>query len=338
MPTQDTQADEEAQLDYGHDVEDDWLEETEEPPRRPRRKLLSPVPAILLVILLVAMAFFAGVKVEKGQSSSSTSSGFPAGLAALRGASSGSSSSSRTTTGTTTGGGGGFPSGGGFPGAGGLSGGLTTGEVSYVSGSTLYVNSGENTVKVSAPTGTKVSKTVSTSVHSIHPGDTVIVRGSQGSQRQRHSQLDQHQLDRFRDRHQQLERIERRRRSSAALRIWLGPTNTLPQRQGTRSMPTDTPDQQRPSRRHRLHRLTRDGRDRVGGRRRARSVRELRQIQLELCDQQRKHNPKQHVALQPIRLAAGMPAERRHQPGVRFLGRAARQRRPPRRRRRLQTA
>ena len=106
----------------------------------------------------------------------------------------------------------GLPAGGGFPGAGGLSGGLTTGEVSYVSGSTLYVNSGENTVKVSAPAGTKVSKTVSTSVHSIHPGDTVVVRGSQRRQRQRHRQLDQHQLDRLRDRHQQLERIERHRR------------------------------------------------------------------------------------------------------------------------------
>ena len=110
MPTQDTQADEEAQLDYGHDVEDDWLEEPEELPRRPRRKLLSPIPAVLLVVLLVAAGFFAGVKVEKGQSSSSTSSGFPAGLAALRGAGSGSSSSSRTATGTTTGGGGGLPS------------------------------------------------------------------------------------------------------------------------------------------------------------------------------------------------------------------------------------
>jgi hypothetical protein len=181
MPTQDTQADEESQLDYDQEAEDEWLEEPEELPRRPRRKLLSPVPAVLLVVLLVAMAFFAGVKVEKGQSSSSRSSGFPAGLAALRGAGSGSSSSSRTTTGTTTGAGGGFPSGGGFPGAGGPSGGLTTGEVSYVSGSTLYVNGGENTVKVSAPAGTKVSKTVATSVHSIHPGDTVVVRGSKGA-------------------------------------------------------------------------------------------------------------------------------------------------------------
>jgi len=52
--------------------------------------------------------------------------------------------------------------------------------VSYVSGNTLYVVTGEgNTVKVSAPAGTKVSKTVSTTVHSIHPGDTVVVQGSQ---------------------------------------------------------------------------------------------------------------------------------------------------------------
>jgi hypothetical protein len=176
MTTRDTPIEEEAQLDYDQEPEDDWLEEPEEPPRRPRRKLLAPVPAALLVVLLIAGAFFAGVEVEKGQSSTPMSSGFPAGLAALRGAGGGSSSSTRTTSG---GGGGAFAGGGGFPGASGLSGGLTTGEVSYVSGNTLYVNSGENTVKVSAPTGTKVSKTVSTSVHSIHPGDTVIVRGSQ---------------------------------------------------------------------------------------------------------------------------------------------------------------
>ena len=181
MPTQDTQPDEETHLDYRHNDEDDWLEEPEELPRRPRRKLLSPIPVALLVVLLVACGFFAGVQVEKGQSSSSTSSGFPAGLAALRGAGSGSASSSRTTSGLPTGAGGGLPSGGGFPGAGGLAGGLTTGEVSYVSGSTLYVNSGENTVKVSTPAGTKVSKTISTSVHSIHPGNTVIVRGSKSS-------------------------------------------------------------------------------------------------------------------------------------------------------------
>ena len=176
MTTHDTPVDEEAQLDYdGHEAEEDWLEEPDELPRRPRRKLLAPIPVALLVVLLVAGAFFAGVQVEKGQNSSSASNGLPAGLAALRNAGGGSSGGA----GASSGAGAGLPTGGSFPGAGGLSGGLTTGEVSYVSGSTLYVKSGESTVKVSAPTGTKVSKTVSTNVHTIHPGDTVVVRGSQ---------------------------------------------------------------------------------------------------------------------------------------------------------------
>lgn len=180
MTTQDTSVDEEAQFAHGHEPEEEWLEEPDELPRRPRRKLPAPIPVALLLVLLVAGAFFAGVQIEKGQSSSSTSSGFPAGLAALRGsgAETGASRSARTSSG-----GGAGPvgsGGGGFPGGGGFAGGLTTGEVSYVSGSTLYVTSAEgNTVKVGAPKGTKVSKTVSTNVHSIHPGDTVIVRGSQ---------------------------------------------------------------------------------------------------------------------------------------------------------------
>lgn len=173
MTTQETPVDGEHQLDYGfEDEEEDWQEDYDELPPRPRRKLLSPVPATLIALLLLAGGFLGGVLVEKGQSSSGTSGGFPAGLAALRGGGGGTSSSSRT------------PSGGGFPsglfGGGGAGGGVTTGEVSFVSGNTLYISSGENTVKVTAPTGTKVSKTVSTGVNSIHPGDTVIVRGTQG--------------------------------------------------------------------------------------------------------------------------------------------------------------
>lgn len=177
-------------LDYDTEPEEEWLEEPEELPRRPRRKLLgvggNPIQLTLLVVLLLACAFFAGVQVEKGQTSSGASSGFPAGLAALRNrAGTGGASSSATTGGSggSVPSGGSFPgaSGGGFPGAGGLAGGgVTTGEVSFASGNTLYVTSSEgNTVKVSAPDGTQVSKTVTTNVHSIHPGDTVIVRGSQ---------------------------------------------------------------------------------------------------------------------------------------------------------------
>jgi hypothetical protein len=54
--------------------------------------------------------------------------------------------------------------------------------VSYVSGDTLYVATRQgNTVKVTAPTGTKVTKPVSTNVQGIHPGDTVVVTGTQGA-------------------------------------------------------------------------------------------------------------------------------------------------------------
>jgi hypothetical protein len=166
-----------ASLDYEPETAEDWLDEPEQLPPRPRRKLLAPIPAALLVLLLIALGFFAGVEVEKGQSSSSTNGGLPAGLAALRGAGGVPSSSTRTPAGGAANG----PAGGGFFGAGGPSGGLTTGEVSYVSGNTLYVSSGETTVKVTAPKGTKVSKTVSASTHSIHPGDTVIVRGAKGA-------------------------------------------------------------------------------------------------------------------------------------------------------------
>lgn len=183
--TQDTPI-ETSTLDYDTEPEEEWLEEPEELPRRPRRKLLgpggNPIALALLVVLLLAGAFFAGVEVEKGQTSSGTSAGLSSGFAALRsrlaagGTSSGSSTSSSSTgsSGSGVSGAGGFP-GGGFAGGGGV----TTGEVSFASGSTLYVTSSEgNTVKVSAPAGTKVTKTVTTSVHGIHPGDTVVVTGS----------------------------------------------------------------------------------------------------------------------------------------------------------------
>lgn len=180
MTTPPTSVGETAALVHDAETQEEWLEGPEELPRRHRRKLLAPIPAVLLAVLLVAAGFFAGVEVQKGQGSSSSSGGLPAGLTALRGSGAGTGAS--RGAGTSSGGGAGLlgGGGGGFPGGGGLAGGLTTGEVSYVSGSTLYVTSAEgNTVKVSAPKGTKVSKTVSTNVHSIHPGESVIVRGSQ---------------------------------------------------------------------------------------------------------------------------------------------------------------
>jgi hypothetical protein len=159
--------------------DDDWLEESDQLPRRPRRRLLTPLPLSLLAVLLAACGFIGGVLVEKGQGSSSPASGAGAGLAsriaALRGASS--------VGGAGAPGAGGLRAGASRAGAGGLAaafaGGATAGQVAFVSGSTLYVTTPEgNTVKVATSPGSTVTKTVKASVSGIHPGETVVVTGS----------------------------------------------------------------------------------------------------------------------------------------------------------------
>ncbi len=174
--------------------EDQWAQEPmDELPPRPRRRLLgtgsSPVPLALLGVLLIACGFIGGVLVEKGQTSSPSggaAAGLASRLAALRGAggagstaTGGASSSSTGAAGT----GGGSAAGGGFAGRfGGLAGGATIGEVSYVSGNTLYVVDAEgNTVKVTTSPASAITKTVKADLHGIHPGETVVVRGPKGS-------------------------------------------------------------------------------------------------------------------------------------------------------------
>jgi hypothetical protein len=157
------------------DEQDDWLEDPEELPRRPRRRLLGaggrPVLA-LLSVLLIACGFIGGVLVEKGQSSSSSSSaGTAASLgsrfAALRGG------TSNAGAGASGGSGGLLGSGAGRP---------TAGTVAYVAGKTLYVTNAEgNTVKVTTSAGTSVTKTVKADVAGIHPGETVTVTGATGA-------------------------------------------------------------------------------------------------------------------------------------------------------------
>ncbi len=141
----------------------------EELPPRPRRRLFAPIPVALLGVLLLACGFIGGVLVEKGQTSSSGSgtsaSDLASRLAGLR--SSGSAA------------GGGFA--GRSAGLGGA-GGATIGEVSYISGDTLYVTDAEgNTVKITASPASAITKTVKADVHGIHPGETVVVRGAKGA-------------------------------------------------------------------------------------------------------------------------------------------------------------
>ena len=176
--TQHTAAEDTTVQTPAYEPAEDWLDEPDELPRRPRRKLLEPAPLTLLGILLVACGFIAGVLVEKGETSSPSSStggaGLSSRLAALRG------SSATPTAGGPSGG-----AAGGFFGrsAGGASGaGATIGQVAYISGSTLYVTTAEgNTVRVSTSRASTVTKTVKSHVAGIHPGETVIVTGTAGA-------------------------------------------------------------------------------------------------------------------------------------------------------------
>jgi hypothetical protein len=167
---------------------EEWAEDDDALPPRPRRRLLgkggNPVQLALLGVLLLACGFIGGVLVEKGQTSSSAggaSGALASRFAALRGGGTGSGAPA-SGAGASTAGGSTAAGGGGFAGRFGAAGGATIGEVSYISGSTLYVTNTEgDTVKVTTSPASAITKTVKTDVHGIHPGETVIVRGPKGS-------------------------------------------------------------------------------------------------------------------------------------------------------------
>jgi hypothetical protein len=150
------------------------LDASEELPPRPRRRVLAPGPLALLGVLLVACGFIAGVLVEKGQAGppeGGAGGGVAARLSALRG-----------NTGAAAGAGASSSTGGGFAErfAGARGGGRpTVGQVAYVDGRTLYVETAEgNTVKVTTSAGSNVTKTMASSVRAIHPVEPVVVQGS----------------------------------------------------------------------------------------------------------------------------------------------------------------
>lgn len=170
-------------------------------PVRPRRRLLTPAFAILLAAVALAGGFLAGVLMEKGQQESSGSGsgsgGFASRLASLRGAAGDSAGGSSATGGSFAAGRASFVGAGGSSVAGGSSaigasstggsadfagrpgGGLTVGQVAFVQKGTLYVTGLEgNTVKVTTSRASRVTKTVSASVKSIHPGETVVITGA----------------------------------------------------------------------------------------------------------------------------------------------------------------
>jgi hypothetical protein len=155
-------------------TEEHWIDDLDELPARPRRRLLTPLTGGLLAVLVAVCGFIGGVLVEKGQSSSSPGGNFAAAAARLGGAA-GAGGARQGTSGGAAGAPGGL-----F--AGGQPGNVTAGQVSSVEGRTLYVTTPQgNTVRVKVPNGESVSRSVTTSVHAIHPGDSVVIQGSRGS-------------------------------------------------------------------------------------------------------------------------------------------------------------
>lgn len=142
--------------------------EEETLPGRPRRQVLTWWSAGLFALILCAVGFYAGVRVEKGQlSSSGTTSAFSAAATGAR-------------TAARTGAGAGLRGVFGAPGAG--AGGGTFGTVSSVSRNSLFVtDTSGNTVKVTLSSATKVTKTVGVGKKAVRPGDLVVVSGAKGA-------------------------------------------------------------------------------------------------------------------------------------------------------------
>lgn len=161
---------------------DDTDDETLALPRRPRRQFFNRGSAALLALITCAIGFYVGIRVEKGQVSSSTATARGFTPPALGGSSVGSSSrgTSSTASGSRSSGSpGALPSGGaGFPGGAFGGGNASIGTISSVDGNTIYISDASgNTVKITLSSATKITKSLGVSKHSLRPGDAVVIRG-----------------------------------------------------------------------------------------------------------------------------------------------------------------
>ncbi len=166
--------------------QEEWEDQADEPvalPGRPRRRFWGPATAVLLSLLVGAICFYVGIRVEKGQVTSSTSSSTGTGAGAVAralgraGAASGAGATARTGAAA------GFTGGGGaaLAGALGRSGNGSVGTVSSISGNTIFLTDFTgNTVKVKLSSATTITKSLGVSKRSVHPGDTIIVQGLKG--------------------------------------------------------------------------------------------------------------------------------------------------------------
>lgn len=132
------------------------------PPRRPRR-WLTPRNAALVAVALGFDGFYAGIREEKANATGSAATRSASVAAASRPGSAGSPAAA-----------------GAAPTSAASSSGLTTGTVTRVAGDTVYIKSASgNTVEVKLLPTTTISKTLSVSGHTVRPGDTVAIQGTQ---------------------------------------------------------------------------------------------------------------------------------------------------------------
>jgi hypothetical protein len=140
---------------------------------RRRRRRIPRMTVVLACLVVVGAVFVGGIEAQKslGSSSSSTATGFAGarvGFAGFRGGAGATAGATAGQAGATGGIGGGFNA--------------TTGTVTLIKGSTLYVTDASgNTVLVKTSGTASVTKTVTATVSAIHPGDTVSFTGSAAS-------------------------------------------------------------------------------------------------------------------------------------------------------------
>jgi hypothetical protein len=152
---------------------------------RRRRQYFTRTSAALLAVITAAIGFYIGIRIEKGQVSSSSGTATPsfAGLAS-RTSTGGAASRTGSASGlpSRSGSAGGFPSGaGGFSLPGGSSN-ATIGTIQSVGGNAVYVSgTSGNTVKVVLNSSTKMTKSLGVSKRSLHPGDSVVIGGLKNS-------------------------------------------------------------------------------------------------------------------------------------------------------------
>lgn len=171
-------------IDYesGQQDWDDYEDEQTLPfPGRRRRQFWGRGSAVLVGLVLVALAFYAGVRVEKSQLSSSATT-TAVGTGARGGAAGALASRFGAGAAGATGGRAGSAAGGFATGAFG-GGGSSFGTVSSIDGKNVFVTqlSTGNVVKVTLSSATKITKSVGVSKSAIRPGDTVVIQGVKGS-------------------------------------------------------------------------------------------------------------------------------------------------------------